>query len=67
MAQSLLENVSEQVFTSETVKKMYRLIDRAKTDAAFQKLVYSIVNGAMRGNWKRKRATPSCTPTTIRT
>ena len=55
MAQSLLENVSEQVFTSETVKKMYRLIDRAKTDASFQKLVYDVVNGAMRGTWKNYR------------
>ncbi len=55
MAQSSVENLSEQTFTESTVRKMYRLIDRAKTDAEFQKLVYGVVNGAMRGNWKNYR------------
>ncbi len=56
MAQSSLENVSEQTFTESTIRQMYRLIDRAKTDASFQKLVYGVVNRAMPGQWKNYRA-----------
>lgn len=55
MAQSLLENISEQVFTEKTIRRMYELISRAKTDQEFQKLIYGVVNGAMRGNWKNYR------------
>lgn len=52
MAQALLENLPEQTFTSATIKRMYRLVDRAKTDDVFQKIVYGIVNNSMRGRWK---------------
>ncbi len=52
MAHSILEDVSEQTFTESTIKRMYSLIDRAKTDQDFQKLIYGIVNGAMPGQWK---------------
>ena len=55
MARSLLEDVPEQTFTAETVKRMYRLVQQAVTDEKFQKLVYSIVNGSMRGRWKDYR------------
>lgn len=52
MAHSILEDVSEQTFTESTIKRMYSLIDRAKTDQDFQKFIYGIVNGSMRGQWK---------------
>lgn len=52
MARSLLEDVPEQTFTAETIKRMYRLVQQAVTDPAFQKIVYSIVNGSMHGRWK---------------
>lgn len=52
MAHSILEDVPEQTFTESTIRRMYSLIDRAKTDAEFQKLIYGLVNGAMRGQWK---------------
>ncbi len=52
MAHSILEDLPEQSFTESTIKRMYSLIDRAKTDADFQKLIYGIVNAAMPGQWK---------------
>jgi hypothetical protein len=52
VAHSILEDLSEQSFTESTIKRMYALIDRAKTDAEFQKLIYGIVNAAMPGQWK---------------
>lgn len=55
MARSLLEDVPEQTFTSETIKRMYRLVQQAVTDPTFQKIVYGIVNGKMRGKWKDYR------------
>ena len=55
MARSLLEDLPEQAFTSATIKRMYRLVDRAKTDDVFQKLVYGLVNHSMRGRWKDYR------------
>lgn len=55
MARSVLEDVPEQTFTSETIKRMYRLVHQAVTDPAFQKIVYGIVNGKMRGQWKNYR------------
>ena len=55
MARSLLEDVPEQTFTAETIKRMYRLVHQAVTDPAFQKLIYGIVNGKMRGKWKDYR------------
>jgi hypothetical protein len=53
VAQSILEDLPEQNFTADTIKRMYGLIDRAKTDTAFQKLIYDIVNRAMPGEWKK--------------
>lgn len=55
MAQSLLEDLPEQAFTDATIKRMFELVNRAKTDAAFQKLIYGAVNGSMRGQWKDYR------------
>lgn len=55
MAQSLLEDLPEQAFTDATIKKMFELVNRAKTDASFQKLIYGAVNGAMPGQWKDYR------------
>lgn len=55
MARSLLEDVPEQTFTEQTIRHMYRLVQQAVTDPAFQKLVYSLVNGAMPGKWKDYR------------
>lgn len=52
MAHSTLEDLSEQTFTESTVRRMYDLINRAKTDAEFQKLIYGLVNHAMPGQWK---------------
>jgi hypothetical protein len=52
VAHSILEDLSEQTFTESTIKRMYALVDRAKTDADFQKLIYGIVNAAMPGQWK---------------
>lgn len=55
MAQSVLENLPEAKFTDATVKRMYRLVEKAKTDEKFQKLVYGIVGAAMPGQWKDYR------------
>lgn len=52
MAHSILEDLSEQTFTESTIKRMFELINRAKTDAEFQKLIYGLVNRAMPGQWK---------------
>ncbi len=50
MAQSLLEDLPEQAFTDATIKRMFELVNRAKTDAAFQKLIYGAVNGSIGAN-----------------
>lgn len=55
MARSLLEDVPEQTFTSETIRRMFRLVNQAVTDEKFQKLVYGIVGAAMPGRWKDYR------------
>ena len=55
MAQSLLEDLPEQAFTDSTIRRMYELVNRAKTDASFQKLIYGVVNGSMPGQWKNYR------------
>jgi hypothetical protein len=55
VAQSILEDLPEQAFTESTIKRMYGLVDRAKTDPDFQKLIYGIVNRAMPGEWKNYR------------
>jgi hypothetical protein len=52
VAQSILEDLPEQTFTEDTIKRMYGLVDRAKTDPEFQKFVYGLVNGSMHGQWK---------------
>ncbi len=52
MAQSILEDLPEQTFTDQTIRRMYGLVDRAKTDATFQKFIYGLVNRAMPGQWK---------------
>jgi hypothetical protein len=52
VAQSILEDLPEQNFTADTIKRMYGLVDKAKTDASFQKLIYDLVNRAMPGQWK---------------
>ena len=55
MAHSTLQEIPEQVFTEKTIREMFRLIDRAKTDAEFQKLIYGLVNAAMPRQWKDYR------------
>jgi hypothetical protein len=55
VAQSILEDLPEQNFTADTIARMYGLVDRAKTDPAFQKLIYDLVNRAMPGEWKKYR------------
>jgi hypothetical protein len=55
VARSYLEDIPKSRFTSATLKRMYELVNRAKTDAAFQKLVYGIVNRKMPGQWKDYR------------
>lgn len=52
MAHSILEDLNEQTFTESTVRRMFDLINRAKTDPEFQKLIYGLVNRAMPGRWK---------------
>jgi len=52
VAHSILEDLSEQTFTESTIKRMFDLVNRAKTDAEFQKLIYGLVNHAMPGQWK---------------
>lgn len=52
MAHSTLEDLAEQTFTESTIRRMFDLINRAKTDAEFQKLIYGLVNHAMPGQWK---------------
>lgn len=55
MARSLLEDVPEQTFTEQTIRRMYRLVQQAVTDEKFQKLVYGLVNASMPGKWKDYR------------
>ena len=55
MAQSLLEDLPEQAFTDATIRRMYDLINRGKVDPTFQKLIYSVVNSSMPGQWKNYR------------
>lgn len=52
---SHLQDISKSRFTEATLAEMYRLVDRAKTDPAFQKLVYTLVNRAMPGQYKDYR------------
>ncbi len=55
MAQAFLEDIPQASFTDETIRRMYELVDRAKIDEKFQKLIYSVVNHAMPGRWKDYR------------
>jgi hypothetical protein len=55
VARAFLEDVPEARFTESTVRRMLELVDQAKTDEKFQKLVYGIVNRSMRGDWKDYR------------
>ncbi len=45
MSQSFLEDIPAERLTSSTIRRMYELIDQAKTDPKFQELVYGITNG----------------------
>lgn len=56
MAYAFLEDLPKARFTAETIKRMYRLADRGKTDPDFQKLIYSLANRALPGQWKNYRA-----------
>lgn len=53
MADSTLSDISATSLTAETIRRMYQLVDQAKTDEKFQKLIYGIVNRAMPGVWKQ--------------
>lgn len=55
MTQVLLEDISAGRFTEATIRRMYELVDRAKTDERFQKIIYSIVNSNLPGQWKQYR------------
>ena len=55
MTHSVLEDIGEANFTSATIKRMWELVNRAKTDEKFQKLIYGIVNQAMPGKTKDYR------------
>ncbi len=55
MARSFLEDIPTASFTDATIVRMYELVDAAKTDEKFQKLIYSVVNHAMPGQWKDYR------------
>lgn len=55
VAYSNLEDIAEARITDRTIRKMYKFIDAAKTDEKFQKLVYSVLNTRMRGEWKQYR------------
>lgn len=56
MVTTTLENISASRFTQATLRRMYEFVQRAKTDPAFQRLIYSVVNNAMPGRWKDYRA-----------
>lgn len=45
LTQAFLEDVPIRKLTSETIKRMFELVDHAKTDAKFQDLVYSMTRG----------------------
>jgi len=55
VAQSYLQDIPQARFTAETIREMYRLADRGKTDADFQKIVYDITNHSLPGQWKQYR------------
>ena len=45
MSHSFLEEVPASRLTSSTIRRMYELIDQAKTDRKFQELVYGLTKG----------------------
>jgi hypothetical protein len=55
VARAFLEDIPQSRFTDATIVRMYELVDRAKTDEKFQKLIYGVVNHAMPGRWKDYR------------
>jgi len=55
MARSFLEDIPEGRFTSATIRRMWKLVDAAKTDAQFQNLIYGLVNRGMGQRWKDYR------------
>jgi hypothetical protein len=55
VARAFLEDIPESRFTESTIRRMFELVDQAKTDEKFQKLIYGIVNKSMHGNWKDYR------------
>jgi len=55
VTRAFLEDIPEARFTESTIRRMFELVDKAKTDEKFQKLIYGIVNKSMRGNWKDYR------------
>jgi len=52
---SFLQDLPKAGFTRETITRMYRLVDNAKTDPQFQKLIRTVVNRSMHGQWKDYR------------
>lgn len=48
MSSSFLQDVPAATLTQDTIRRLYQLIDQAKTDAKFQDLVYKIT-GDLRG------------------
>jgi hypothetical protein len=55
VAYSHLEDIAESRITDRTIRKMYEFIDAAKTNEKFIKLVQSVLNTRMRGEWKQYR------------
>jgi antitoxin (DNA-binding transcriptional repressor) of toxin-antitoxin stability system len=45
VSSSFLEEVPAATLTRDTIRRLYELIDKAKTDPKFQELVYSITKG----------------------
>lgn len=52
MTQAFLENVSAANLTSDTIRKMYQLIDQGKTDTKFQELVYDVTKGTRNKDYR---------------
>lgn len=55
MTTTYLQDIPQSRFTDETIKEMYNLVDMAKVDEKFQRLIYGVVNREMRGKWKQYR------------
>lgn len=55
MVRAFIENYSEGQITTATLRRMYELVDSAKTNPDFQKLIAGVVNKALPGQWKNYR------------